>query len=224
MEAMGLPRDAIELVRDLHKGASIRVRTPKGDTASIPIMGRGTIQGDTLSPLLFVIFIDPLLRWLEEGNREYKFETSDAKLGSMAYADDLAIVTDRVAHLHTQAAKVDYFCTWAGLEMNVDEARKNKTAWTGIVRDADAGKKTEMDRAKSNGVRIGRVEDEWMGRKAIPYLNPNESYVHLGAHINPSLNWKKHWETTKEKLRVSANATTQSSALVTQKLHILEAV
>eukprot|EP00959_Pyramimonas_sp_CCMP1952_P405470 8498139-Pyramimonas_sp.AAC.1 len=68
-------------------------------------MGRGTIQGDTLSPLLFVIFIDPLLRWLEEGNREYRFKTSDAKLGPMAYADDLAIVTDRVAHLQTQAAK-----------------------------------------------------------------------------------------------------------------------
>eukprot|EP00976_Prorocentrum_cordatum_P025996 527450-Prorocentrum_minimum.AAC.1 len=49
-------------------------------------------------------------------------------------------------------AKVDYFCAWAGLEINVDEVRKNKTAWTGIVvRDADAGEKAEMDRAKSNG-------------------------------------------------------------------------
>eukprot|EP00959_Pyramimonas_sp_CCMP1952_P119023 2488416-Pyramimonas_sp.AAC.1 len=45
MQAMGIPRDAVRLVEDLYRGASITIRTPnKGDTPPIPVMGRGTVQ------------------------------------------------------------------------------------------------------------------------------------------------------------------------------------
>eukprot|EP00959_Pyramimonas_sp_CCMP1952_P083566 1747021-Pyramimonas_sp.AAC.1 len=142
MEAMGLPRDAIELVRDLYKGASIRVRTPKGDTTSIPIMGRGTIQGHSESAALRNLYRPATTM---AGGRKQGIQVQDQR----------------------REARADGTCRRPGhrLEMNVDEAIWNKTAWTGIVRDADAGEKAEMDRAKSNGVRIGRGEDEWMGRK-----------------------------------------------------------
>ena len=66
MESMGIHEDATAVMKDLYQGASIVITTPKGDTPPIPIMGRGTIQGDTLSPLLFIIYMEPLLRWLQE--------------------------------------------------------------------------------------------------------------------------------------------------------------
>ena len=57
MESMGIPGDAVDMVKDLYQGDSVVVKTPKGDTPPIPIEGRGTIQGDILSPLLFIIYI-----------------------------------------------------------------------------------------------------------------------------------------------------------------------
>jgi len=40
---------------------------------TIPILiQRGTLQGDTLSPFLFTIFMEPLLRWLSVGSRGYQ--------------------------------------------------------------------------------------------------------------------------------------------------------
>jgi hypothetical protein len=60
---------------------------------------RGTIQGDTLSPYLFIIFLEPLLRWLERGNLGYKLKTSQYTLNSAAYADDLAIITSDIKHI-----------------------------------------------------------------------------------------------------------------------------
>ena len=71
----------------------------------IPIMGRGTIQGDTLSPLLFIIYMEPLLRWLQEDRRTYRMKTIDEEVGPLAYADDLSVVTEDPQDAVMQAGK-----------------------------------------------------------------------------------------------------------------------
>ena len=66
---LGFPTDAIEAVKHLYTQASTQIRLPSGgSTDPIPVE-RGTIQGDTLSPFLFLLYLEPLLRWLhvEEG-------------------------------------------------------------------------------------------------------------------------------------------------------------
>ena len=69
MYDLGFPTDAIEAVKHLYTQASTQIRLPSGgNTDPIPVE-RGTIQGDTLSPFLFLLYLEPLLRWLhvEEG-------------------------------------------------------------------------------------------------------------------------------------------------------------
>jgi hypothetical protein len=58
-----------------------------GKTKPVHIQ-RGTIQGDTLSAYFFIIFFEPLPRWLERGNLGYKLKTSQYTLNSTAYAND----------------------------------------------------------------------------------------------------------------------------------------
>ena len=54
MHKLGFPSTAISTVQDIYTNACTKISTPAGDTDDIPI-GRGTIQGDTLSPYLVFI-------------------------------------------------------------------------------------------------------------------------------------------------------------------------
>ena len=190
MEMQGYPRDIVDIVRDLYEGAATRVRTPVGETGDIPNNGRGTVQGDPLSPLLFIIAMDPLLRWLQEGGRGYRFRTSHATTDALAYADDLAAVTGSMRDMRAQADKISRYCEWAGFEVNIDTVSKSKTAWTG----------PEVFGAGEQALQV-------MG-KEIPRLAPDEPYVYLGVHLALDLDWSAHMAalTGKAELKLKAIA------------------
>ena len=58
---MGFPTDAIDVVKNLYQQATTQVRLlTGGHTDQIPVE-RGTIQGDTLSPFLNLLYMEPLL-------------------------------------------------------------------------------------------------------------------------------------------------------------------
>ena len=172
LELQGLPADAINLITDLYRGSKTIVSTPVGNTGPILHHGRGTVQGDPLSPRLFILVIDPLLRWLEEGNRGYEFKTSHERITSLAYADDLAVAAPDMRNLAIQATKITKYCEWAGLKVNVDVKRKNKTAWT-----CPDSKKPHDQTMMIMG-------------KEIPKIKATESYVYLGVHVSLKLKWR----------------------------------
>ena len=58
MYDLGFPTDATEVVKDLYTGATTAFTTPFGNTEPMP-MDRGTIQGDSLSPFLFIYIWSP---------------------------------------------------------------------------------------------------------------------------------------------------------------------
>ena len=68
MKDLGFTQDAIHVINDLYTDAKTKIRLPYAETEAINI-NRGTIQGDTLSPFLFLVFIEPLLRWMQSGGR-----------------------------------------------------------------------------------------------------------------------------------------------------------
>jgi len=72
MYDLGFPTDAIEVVKDLYTNARTTFQTPYGPTATMAL-DRGTIQGDSLSPFLFIVYLEPLLRWLKAGGKGYQF-------------------------------------------------------------------------------------------------------------------------------------------------------
>ena len=96
---------------------------PHGNTPAIPIH-RGTLQGDTLYPFLFPIFMEPLIRWLSIGSKEYKpihqLQTPTSaymKYDDHGYADDVIITTRTLENLQIQIKKLHLFNKYTGLEL-----------------------------------------------------------------------------------------------------------
>ena len=99
MKDLGYPQDIVALVRNIYSQSTTTFTWEHfGKTQPIPIQ-IGTIQGDTLSPYLFNIFHEPLLKWLQIWNNEYSFITSNTKIKFATYAYDLAILANKVASL-----------------------------------------------------------------------------------------------------------------------------
>ena len=55
------------------KDTKVKVRSPDGDTEYFDIVA-GVLQGDTLAPYLFIIYIDHVLRTSNDEIRENGFE------------------------------------------------------------------------------------------------------------------------------------------------------
>jgi hypothetical protein len=139
---LGFPTDAVDVIRDLYTNATTSVESLHGSTPPI-LIDRGTIQGDTLSPLLFILYIEPLLRWLQAGDNGYTIGSAAPELprtplrswiiAALAYADDLIIMASTITSMYAQIAKLDLFSKWAHMPVNA-----KKTTITGILHKASS--------------------------------------------------------------------------------------
>ena len=125
MYGLGFPTDAIDAVNNLYDNAPTQVKLPSGVcTGQIPVE-RGTIQGDTLSPFLFLLYMETPLQWLHVGGRGYvhtcipkenELQTHLANnISSASFVDDLLCPTDNLKKLKAQANKLTLYSNWAGL-------------------------------------------------------------------------------------------------------------
>ena len=89
MSMLGFDKTCIAAVQGIYKDCGIRAQVAGLETERIRI-GRGALQRDSLSPLLFSIAIEPLVRWLHSGGRRYALGSSKTRLRAAcnAYADD----------------------------------------------------------------------------------------------------------------------------------------
>jgi len=95
LEFLGLPSDFIKLVSNLYSEATTRFITPHGQTSPVGIR-RGILQGDPLSPLLFDLMVEQLIRWLTASGKCYDIASCGPKLASKWYADDGTLLTNSV--------------------------------------------------------------------------------------------------------------------------------
>ena len=177
MHDLGFPIDCIEAVI-----------LPNGNTAPIKIE-RGTIQGDSLSPLLFLIFLEPLLRWLHSGGRGYPMSSlrkEGTKISSLAYADDLCAMTSCSADLAMQAKKIETFGKWGGLKVNIKKCAATGILYARCKKEASSAPlQTSMVSLLKRQLKKVSIEDN-----PIPFLAPDKPYCYLGVEITACMDWR----------------------------------
>ena len=187
MKDLGHPQDAVTLVGNIYsQSTTTLIGEYFGKTQPIPIQ-RGTIQGDTLSPYLFLIFLEPLPIWLQQGNNEYSFKTSNTKISLATYVDDLAILANKLTSLQSQLNKLDQYCTRAGMDPCIPKCA--------VICCSNKSKLNPLNfKAKLQKTNINFIN------QSIPILSKHKPYFYLGISLVPSLQWKMqiHITTTKQ--------------------------
>jgi len=88
-----VPKIATNVIMDLYKNAKSRLKIEDywGDTFQFK---RPIWQGDSLSPLLFILAINPILETFNKHNTEYKIGVQNSiKIGMLGYCDDITGIT-----------------------------------------------------------------------------------------------------------------------------------
>ena len=99
--AYSLPKETVTGIMVLYKNTKVKVRSPHGHTDYFDIVA-GMLQGDTLTPNLFIICLDYVLRTsidimkdngfqpAKEISRRYPAQT----ITNVGYADDIALLAN----------------------------------------------------------------------------------------------------------------------------------
>ena len=98
LKAMGIPDDLTCLLRNLYAGQEATVRTGHGTTDWFQI-GKGARQGCILSPCLFNLYAEYIMRnaGLEEAQAGMK--NAGRNINNLRYADDTTLMAEREEEL-----------------------------------------------------------------------------------------------------------------------------
>ena len=110
-EHYNIPSKLIRVVKNMYSQCSSKVRSPGNESRWFNI-DTGVRQGDVLSPLLFVIFMDRCIRDLGP----YEGET-------LMYADDVAVVADTINQVQDIAGRWYNVTKNRGMKMNTNAGK-----------------------------------------------------------------------------------------------------
>ena len=167
---MGLPVELVNLISDLYTNASSTFQTNEGDTNAIPILA-GVKQGCPLSPILFNLTLEVLMRAVVEKAKEniqsrlneIPATIYGVPISILAYADDLVLVSRSVK----------------GLQMLLDKAGLAATILGLIFKPTKCATLTLNCKGGTKVIN----EDYFVQGKKLPSLNREEPYRYLGVPV-----------------------------------------
>ncbi|KAG1558904.1 hypothetical protein G6F49_004084 [Rhizopus delemar] len=136
LEQYGFPTSFVSSIDNLFFGTSMRVNVNGFLTTPIPL-GRGLRQGDPISPLLFNLAIEPLIKAIVDSPRTIGFRPPNLSLSSirtpvygppslcplkvLAYADDLLIFLNNPGDLDVVQSLIACYNQASNAKMNYDK-------------------------------------------------------------------------------------------------------
>ena len=122
LKEMEIPDHLICLLRNLYAGQEATVRTGRGTTDWFQI-GKGVCQGCLLSPCLFHLYAEYIMRnaGLEEAQAGIKI--AGRNTNNLRYADDTILVAESEEELKSLLMKVKEKSEIVGLKLNIQKTK-----------------------------------------------------------------------------------------------------
>ena len=118
MEMFGIAENVRNLLKTSMEQWKLSL-TGNGEDLGEVNVKRGIFQGDSLSPLLFVLSMVPLSLILRKINAYYKWGKKDYKLNHLLYMDDLKLFAKSEEQIDTLVGTVHVFSTDIGVEFGM---------------------------------------------------------------------------------------------------------
>ena len=112
----------------LYKNTRAVIRSPDGDTPYFEIT-TGVLQGNTLAPFLFIIYLYYILKTSLDNNRELGFTLTERKsirypaehITDTDYADEIAVTNNTLKYANILLLKIEAAAKEIGLCINTEK-------------------------------------------------------------------------------------------------------
>ena len=119
---MGIPDHLTCLLRNLYAGQEATVRTGHGTTDWFPI-GKGVRQGCILSPCLFNLYAEYIMRNAGLDEPQAGIKISGRNINNLRYADDTTLTVESEEELKSLLMKMKEESEKAGLKHNIQKTK-----------------------------------------------------------------------------------------------------
>ena len=121
-ERDGNTRPPTCLLRNLYAGQEATVRTGRGTTDCFQIR-KGVCQGCILSPCLFNLYAEYILRNAELEEAQAGIKIAGRNINNLRYADDTTLMAEREEELKTLLMKVKQEGEKVGLKLSIQKTK-----------------------------------------------------------------------------------------------------
>jgi hypothetical protein len=119
--SIGLSSKFIQTVQALYKNAKAKIRTVSGESSYF-CMSNGVLQGETLSPKLFSLFIEDIVEILNRSNIS-SVKVGKADLHILLYADDMVLLAYNLFDLQEKINILRCFFMENDLQVNLGKTK-----------------------------------------------------------------------------------------------------
>ena len=134
----GIPEKIINLIKEMYSGSTSVVRFNNHE--SNPFTSeRGVKQGCVLSPTLFLILLDCVMKQANDQSPRGIRWTLNDYLSDIDYADDICLITQTLPHMQEKISKLSEIAESVGLKINI---KKTKLMRIRVTKKTKKTKKT----------------------------------------------------------------------------------
>ncbi|CAM5143307.1 unnamed protein product [Natator depressus] len=135
LQEFGMPENFLRVIREVYEGCSTTIRSADGETTKIRSRVK---QGCPLSPIIFNLAMEPLLRAISNGADGFNLHSE--RVSVLAYMDDLVLTADDPENLQRMLDATSRAADWMGSHFNtkkcaslhIDGSKRDSVQTTGF--------------------------------------------------------------------------------------------